>query len=40
MIKLFLKAILPKSTKLLKLEKKSNKKAAYQLGGNYCSDVC
>lgn len=40
MFNLISKLLLPKSTKLLKLDRKSNRKAAYQLGGNYCSDMC
>lgn len=40
MFNLIAKLLLSKSTKLLKLDRKSNRKVAYQLGGNYCSDVC
>lgn len=40
MLKSILKRFHHRKTNLIKLENKAGKKVAYQLGGNYCSDLC
>ena len=40
MIKLILKKLKNKRSNLIKLETSAGKKEIYQLGGNYCNDMC